>query len=562
MRYFHYAGAVLIGLIVVTLYAVNLADFRYLFTPDSAAYIESARHFMAGEGLLVSAGVGAATPMVPLSLFPPGHPLLIALSSTLTGLDAARVAVLIAWFSWGLLPVALLFALSPVLDRRVIQCISLLTMTSPGMVEAGWAALSDTSFLLLIIIAFAFLLRAMRQAQTVAATSLFVSGLLCGAAYLSRNSGTAAFAAIAASFVVLALTRTLTLRAVVARATWCLAGALTVLVPLWVRNLQVFGTLQPYKMSPSDIGLLENIRTYLQSTLLDLSGLRSVSMLAWDGKLLVAGTLAGLLALYLARTRLRAAWLSADLSARLSFTLLGTYILAGGSMVILARTLYQWGEPINMRHVIQYDWALLGLVAITLATLNRKHVVSLSMLGTVFLLVLHYQYNDSQIAAERSTYQLITETPDPLGKIAREPNRGVMLTNKLKLIVSKDNELIDDIKALPEKTLIASNMADVFRIETGRTVRSIAEGKSCNSSQLADELASAISDNRPFMLILTPRNETLRSGCWEQLKQTVPSHRYQVSVHPYALNIGTPFSRALREEHRELRDRFQKDAEE
>ena len=560
--HFHYAFAVLIGVLAVTMYAINPADFRYPYTPDSAAYIESARHFMAGEGLVTSSPLTHPSPTVPLALFPPGHPLLLALCSALTGVDPARASVFIAWVSWALLPVALLFALSPVLDRRAIQCISLLTITSPGMVETGWRALSDTTFLLLTISAFAFLLRAMRSTQNVPGAALFISGLLCGAAYLSRNSGTAAFAAIAASFMVLALTQTLRLRTVITWTAWWSAGALTALVPLWVRNLQTFGTLQPYKMSPSDIGLLQNSRSFLQSTLLDVSGLPSVSMLAWDGKLLVAATLASLLALYLSRNRLKAAWLSADPTARLAATLLGTYVVAGGSMVILARTLYQWGEPINVRHVIQYDWALLGLLAIAFAAQNIKQVVIVSMLGTLVLMLAHYQYNYARITAERETYTVIAETADPIRAIALEPNRRVVFTNKLKLIVSGDRELIEEVRALPQNTVIASNAADVFSIQTGRIIRGVAEGKDCDSTQVAREVESTIGGNVPFVLILTPSNETLRSGCWEHLRRTLPQDGYQVSTRAHALIIGNPPSPAPQEERREPRDTFQTDAKE
>ncbi len=60
--YQDYLLALCIGAFSVAWYALLLADIRYLYTPDSAAYIEAARNLIAGKGLVTSSSLGDPTP--------------------------------------------------------------------------------------------------------------------------------------------------------------------------------------------------------------------------------------------------------------------------------------------------------------------------------------------------------------------------------------------------------------------------------------------------------------------------------------------------------------------
>lgn len=521
--YQDYLLALCIGALAVAWYAFLLADIRYLYTPDSAAYIEAARNLIAGNGLVMSSSLGDPTPTAPLALFPPGFPLLIAGVAILTGLDEALAAITVSWASWALLPSALFFALSPLLRRGHVHLLSVLVVTSPGMAENGWLALSDTSFLVLIITSFGLLIRAATLREGGTAQAMMGAGLLCGFAYLLRNSGTAAFVATAFSFACMAFFRAVALRTALKWLGWWSIGVLAAVIPLWLRNLAVFGTLQPYRMPPSDIDLLTNIRTYLQSMLIDISGVKAIGMVAWDITTLLPVTAVFSIAALAATPRLFRAWKGSSPEEKLGITLLGSYVIAGASMVILARTLYQWGEPINLRHVIQYNWALFALVSIALAAIRIRSLNAIVLVLTVTLVFTHWFHNSEKINNDRNVHRTVVESADPLRAIALQPDQGVTFTNKVKLVVSRDDGLMKLISSLPASTILVSNASDVFRIATGRPVRALWASTECRADHVIASIANTLPMNSDFRVLLVARNETLLSGCWESLHQSVPS---------------------------------------
>lgn len=521
--YQDYLLALCIGAFAVGWYASLLADIRYLYTPDSAAYIEAARNLIAGKGLVTSSSLADATPTTPLALFPPGFPLLIAGVTIVTGLDAAPAAIVVSWASWALLPSALFFALSSLLRRGPVHLLSVLVVASPGMAENGWLALSDTSFLVLIITSFGLLIRAATLRDRGAAQAMIGAGLLCGFAYLLRNSGTAAFLATAFSFAFLAAFRVVALRTALNWLGWWSIGVLTAVIPLWLRNLAVFGTLQPYRMPPSEIDLLTNIRTYLQSMLTDISGVKAIGMVAWDITTLLPVTAVFAIAALAATPRLFRAWKGSTPDAKLGITLLGSYIIAGTSMVILARTLYQWGEPINLRHVIQYNWALFALVSISLAAIRIRYLSAIALVLSVTLVFAHWFHNSEKINNERNAHAAVMESTDPLRAIASQPDQGVTFTNKVKLAVSRDDSLMTLISSLPASTTLVSNASDVFRIATARPVRALSASADCRADHVIASIANTLPRNSDFRVLVVARNETLLSGCWETLYQSLPS---------------------------------------
>jgi hypothetical protein len=80
-----YASLLVAGAGVVSIYTASVAPLIYPFiTGDSAQYLETARHFRAGEGLMVTPWLQQYdADLVPLRIFPPGYPLLIAIVSYL-----------------------------------------------------------------------------------------------------------------------------------------------------------------------------------------------------------------------------------------------------------------------------------------------------------------------------------------------------------------------------------------------------------------------------------------------------------------------------------------------
>lgn len=81
----HYAIAAVLGVAITAALLAAILPVAYQYRdPDVASYIEAARNFLAGKGLSVSADLDKLpSALEPLSLWPPGYPLLIALAAKL-----------------------------------------------------------------------------------------------------------------------------------------------------------------------------------------------------------------------------------------------------------------------------------------------------------------------------------------------------------------------------------------------------------------------------------------------------------------------------------------------
>jgi len=361
---------------------------------------------------------------------------------------------------------------------------------------------------------------------------LFFSGLLCGFAYLTRNAGIAFIAATIGSFGLLALTRVLSAHATISRLAYWLAGACLIVVPFLAWNLTMFGSFQPYEMPPSDIGLLTNVRTYLQALLLDISAVPPIAQLAWAGKVLLIMTVLALILTWRAWPQFKAIWKHASQNTNLALLCLGSYFILGAAMVIIARTRYQWGETINLRHVLQYSWAFFAASAVLIAGTRSKSAYAVAFVIALALLGSRVVYGQVQRARELDTYNSIAGAPDPLLAARTLPNRGALITAKLKLVVARDTGLLAKIRDYPSSTTLVSNFADVFEIETGRTIRGLELGDTCSLTKVFDNLPARLGTRGDIRILISPDNGMLRSGCWEKLRS--------VSVSGYRSTLGQP----------------------
>lgn len=531
----HYALSLALGIAMVAWYAASLANIRYPYTPDSAAYIEAARNLAQGKPPVFNSPVDdQGTASAPVALFPPGFPLLIRAVSTVGGISEAAASVSISWTSWVFLPAALLFALRPVTGVWAAHMIGLLVGISPGVVQYGWPAHSDLPFLLLVIASFGLLVRGCQEPGR--PMPLVTAGLLCGFAYLTRNAGIAFVAASAGSIVFLALGRMMERRAVVRRFVWWAAGAGIILIPALLWNLVVFGSLQPYEMPPSDVGAVHNVRVFLHAQLLDLAAIPALAMLAWNGMALLVTASIGLVLLWRARPGLRNAWREAEPDVKLALIALGAYVTLGAATVIIARTRYQWGEPINLRYVLQYSWAVFGVCAVLIAPARSRAIRTIAPAMALVLVCSRLVYGQMQRVQEIDTYQAIMGAADPLLAARTLPNRGTLITSKLKLAVARDTGLMGRLRAYPDSVALVSNFADVFEIETGRQVRGL-EFDHCRLNNALKNLPARLGSMGQIRVLVSPHNGMLRSGCWERLTVATFPGYHATLVRPNLLEL-------------------------
>jgi len=414
------------------------------FSPDSAFYIEQARN-------LVNSGSTSTTPyglspsdtdQVETGLFPIGFAIAIAAIST-TGIDAKDVAIGISHWSAILLPWLLYLCFRNALGARNALVVAGLSVISPSILLNSSTGLTDMFALALAVAAIGLTLNSRST------LGLIGGGLLAGMAYALRNAHLALLITMGVYFCYLWLVNNTTNRRVIYKnAASTFLGIAIIVFPVLIRNIYLFGSLNPYQMPPSTIGFVENLRTYLQVLIKDATACSECgNYIAWS--------VPGLLALVLVTSCLswlfiKYVWRNLATAGQNTIVISTTYVLVGSCIVIAARTRYQWGEVINIRHTLQYTPFLLVILLMP-AFQNSTELFSkwLGKIQSVFIIILFLFHINFALFSE--AFQ------------ARN-NDSPILTNAY---TAGQKHL-----CLPESnTFLISNIAYLFRIECSARVR-------------------------------------------------------------------------------------------
>lgn len=507
-----YFALLIFGLVVVTIDANLMDPLIYQYTPDSSGYIEQARIFLAEFQFPAS------------RLFPPGYPLLIAAAGAM-GIEPSNAALWLPRLFYALVPVAVTFSLSTVLTRWAAIAVAVLVSLSPGLLSVGVMALSDVVFFVLIVAGFGLLLRCVERAQL---SCGLLSGLLLGFAYTLRNGGLAAFLSVGASLFAASLLGIIDKRKSVSPVIGLAVGTAIPVLPLLTYNFMEFGQLLPYSMAPSEVAFLTNLRLYISQAILDITASRNLAAVAWDIRLflLCFGMLSGLF-LWLTWNR----WNQFREIDKFALLLFLAYAGAGASMVVLARTKYQWGEMINLRHVMQYSWLVLSVLAMLLVG-NKKWTTKTGVYlfaGLIaLLLTLRFYYIQTTYSRELSIQQRLNSVATVLEAETQLP-RSWVLSRQLKRIVADKRELMSMINAIEIPALIASNMADVIRIESARSVQTFESGNNVLTLELnMNRLLQESNGDMPLHLFLFPTNSLLRNGVWGEILSHTPNCNFSI----------------------------------
>ena len=507
----YYLSALLLGIMIAGSISFFSSSLIYSFTNDSSGYIETAENWANGEGFKQSTDALNPIPYQPLGAHPPGYSTSIAGLITL-GVPVKTGALLLPFLGWVFLPGIILFVLAPAIGNRVALLIGALTATSPGLAEIGLIALPDVFFMTLVIITIALLLRGTND--PIKFRLIFFSGVIAGLGYIFRNTGLPLFAAIAASLLFAPLLGIFSSRMSARIAATWFAGAATVIIPLFVRNLIVFGSIQPYHSAIDYFGFLKSFRIYLWSLFYDLTGFRFAADLAWDFKLLIV-VLVSCAALLVITAQFK----SVLRNKHLLFTgsVLFFYLCAGSSMIIIVRAIYPLSELTLIRHAMQYTWTIPALIAILIIprkTGTDKPIARFSIQAILVVFILGHISYIAQTLEKEKLIQKSIHTHESLSAAAAALPPKWVLTNQIKYSISKNSGLIDFVNTLPKGTLIASNFAKVLNIETNRAVRRLHLQDFPSTQELAKNLRDFIASKdspRLFVWIIIPTNEMLKA---------------------------------------------------
>ncbi len=291
----------------------------------------------------------------------------------------------LAWISAVLFPVLLFISFRKLIGSTNAVILVGLSAFSPGMLLQAPIGAPDVFSLILAVSAIGLVLNSRST------TWFLASGAIAAFAYAVRNVHIALLASIAIFFIY-SWVGNFSKRGETSKRTLAfVAGASIILLPLLLRNLLLFGALNPYAMEPSTLGVVQNVRTYMQELMYDVSALRDIGILgAWSisGLAIVAVTMlfgSGILIL---------SWGQLAESRKQTIFLCITYSIIGALVVITARSRYEWGEPINIRHTLQYTPFILAAFLATIPSPNSGlSFVRKVLLAVVLLLgALHIGY--------------------------------------------------------------------------------------------------------------------------------------------------------------------------
>lgn len=393
MRRHLWCGVVLLGAAMLLAFVLPPGAFPY--SPDSADYIEQARSLHA-HGAALATPYDLNQPDVvrePSRLFPVGFPIVLALLSTF-GVEPSVGAVLVNGIAAVLIPVILFLALRPSCGPRLAAIAAILCATTPGLILNATFGMSDCFALALSLLVFHLAVNAKSSGMHL------LAGAVAAFAYVSRNALIALLLASMIFHVWMVFEHRLS-RESRRQLLGFVSGCLVVLVPYVLRNLAVYGTINPYAMGESTIGLAENASAMLAALAYDLSAVAAFQLRIEP--LGVAG-FALLLAATISIPLLLASGRRLFTERQRRAMVFGTaYVLIGLWMVVVARTRYQWGETIGIRHSLQYTPYILGMACIVIATMLRgrggtpRFAAGLSIVFLAALLLVHVRFYSNQL---------------------------------------------------------------------------------------------------------------------------------------------------------------------
>ena len=469
-----------ISLFTISSYIQSQNTKHYWWTSDSAFYIEAARNHHKTAELIVSSDTLSETETEIVSLWPPGYPILLSIIHQFVPLDISWISLTLSVFSWMILPVCIYLFSKQIIEETTSFYLAIMVLSSPAAFWVGYVGLTDMPFLITVLIGFV-LCRDLDSTENSVFVKTLLSGLLIGFSFTIRNAGAAALLSVFFSYIFYFLISKQQRKIIFKKLiVWSIGTSIFVL-PLLLYNLKTFGKLQPYSMPPSTVSLLSNIRGYIHATFFEMFGSHELAILiGWDFlgllSLSVIALSACLYYLFIyfdsTITRLKKILKEFIIPTNNAFTLTNIifYSIFGIVIVIYARTKYEWGESINLRHVLQYNWAIL-IVAISLfLRLLKEHHAKIAIYVLCSLVVFgHFNYY-------LITYYNASETKNIKMTLKRQTYFNEALKNEI-------------IQQTGNKVYIGSNFHDVLRIATGEMIHPYCDSKK--------ELAESLKENLP-----------------------------------------------------------------
>jgi hypothetical protein len=285
-------------------------------------------------------------------------------------------------------------------------------------------------------------------------------------------------------------------------------------------------------MVGTDATLLDSFRVYLDGLLWDITGSPTLARyLAWDFKALVLTSMpvAGLLIWGLSHH-----WRNAGLPARFAVLYGLLFSGAGAAMLVIAHTYHGLDFHYLLRHMMQYVWFLLALMAIALLAIGDRNTKWLAGLVIAILLASRLGFIANDLRIERSMQEAFSRSNNVVEAARPFLANGRILTEQIKQRLAKDATIPDAVRALPSDALIVSNQGPLLGYLSGRPVRMLplpSESDLSEPTRRLDQVFADMHSHRPVYLVLVPDNRIVRSPdgtAWQEKITGRLPERYEV----------------------------------
>lgn len=351
------------GLAAWAMFLPATASRAYVYTWDSAAYVECARSMLEGNGFL-QRRIDGLNPEIwqPIAWWPPGYPILIALASAVTGIGAPQAGVGVAMVS----AAAAILLIANILCKLVNWIVAIPVLCTivwmPSFQQISVTCMSDATYLMLVAACVSCILEWQRRGY-LANGWLLSAGVLAGMSWGVRYAAVAFLAATTICIVIsVPLRRELKPRRCIL--VWLLGMAIG-LFPFVIRNVLAFDRAVAYDMNPSDLSLRTNIRAAARVVIEDMtSSVSATNVIADNGVLGLAAIGGVVLVLLFIRYGRTASSTRQSVGFDIFTAIMFAFVICHLGLVIATRTKYLWGEPIVSRHCCQTYWMIWTFLAV------------------------------------------------------------------------------------------------------------------------------------------------------------------------------------------------------
>lgn len=234
---------------------LTLSAFFFPYTLDSMVYITTAEHMSEHKGLVfTNFYADIAAHELPSFLEPPGYPLLISLVK-IFGFDGYTAAILIPRLCYVLMPLLLFLMVQNLLPEIASLVVSLVAVSMFSIIKCSLMAWADVPYLCFSLLTLLSVIELIKRKLVVPWYAVLGAGILAGFTALIKYVGLSLILAIGFTGLLACLLKIIPRNKGLKAFFLYTIGVCLVMVPYFIRNWVVFGTLQPFRMPPGNIGL-------------------------------------------------------------------------------------------------------------------------------------------------------------------------------------------------------------------------------------------------------------------------------------------------------------------